>query len=205
MPEMTRDEMRRAAVELVADWPEFDETTKADLRVLLHPEGPAPAPIRTETYVANLLATAPEPTDEQIVTLQGIFADALGSAPPPVSPPVAPPRRMAPLPPPPVRMKLYRAYDAADVPLYIGITGDPERRDHRHEMWSTWKDFAVRETEEWFDDRPSAIEAEKAAILAERPLFNRQYNNTPEARQRLVAYLVEHNRLDLLAPAVSRG
>lgn len=34
---MTRAEMRRAAADLVASWPAFDEATKADLAVLLRP------------------------------------------------------------------------------------------------------------------------------------------------------------------------
>jgi hypothetical protein len=46
---------------------------------------------------------------------------------------------------------------------------------------------------------------ERCAIEREQPLFNHVYNDSPEARQRLVAYLVEQGHLDLLAPAVSRG
>ena len=66
-------------------------------------------------------------------------------------------------------------------------------------------DFAVRSTIERFPSRDAALEAEETAIKAEHPLFNHQHNNTPEARRRLVEYLVSHGRFDLLAPAVSRG
>ena len=100
---------------------------------------------------------------------------------------------------------LYRWYDADDLLLYIGITNDPHVRQSSHAKKSSWADFAVRGTIERYSSRPDAEAAEKFAIESERPLFNHQHNDTPEARQRLVAYLVEHGRMDLLAPAVSRG
>lgn len=100
---------------------------------------------------------------------------------------------------------LYRWYDADDTLLYIGITNDPHVRQSAHAKKSSWADFAVRGTIERFPSRPEAEAAEKAAIEAERPLFNHVHNDTPEARARLVAYLIQHGRMDLLAPAVSRG
>ncbi|GGM27783.1 hypothetical protein GCM10011608_10740 [Micromonospora sonchi] len=100
---------------------------------------------------------------------------------------------------------LYRWFDGDDTLLYIGITNDPHVRQSSHAKKSSWADFAVRGAIERFASREKAEAAEKAAIEAERPLFNHMHNDTPEARQRLVAYLVEHGRMDLLAPAVSRG
>ncbi|MEV1315447.1 hypothetical protein AB0J14_05100 [Micromonospora arborensis] len=100
---------------------------------------------------------------------------------------------------------LYFWYDASDVLLYIGITGDLATRQTSHAKRSSWSEFADHSKIRRFPSRPEAESAEKSAIEAERPLFNRQHNDTPEARQRLVAYLVEHGRMDLLAPAVSRG
>jgi hypothetical protein len=66
-------------------------------------------------------------------------------------------------------------------------------------------EFVARSSVERHPSRSAALAAETAAIKAEHPLFNFQHNNTPEARQRLIEYLIKHERLDLLAPAVSRG
>lgn len=100
---------------------------------------------------------------------------------------------------------LYRYYDIGDLLLYAGISGRLYGRTGEHVGGSSWMDFAVRSTIERFPSRDGALEAEEVAIKAERPLFNHTHNDTPEARRRLVEYLVGHDRLDLLAPAVSRG
>ncbi len=100
---------------------------------------------------------------------------------------------------------LYRWYDADDQLLYVGITNDPHVRQSSHAKKSSWADFAHHARIERHPSRALAEAAEKAAIESERPLFNHVHNDTPEARQRLVAYLIEHGRMDLLAPAVSRG
>jgi hypothetical protein len=100
---------------------------------------------------------------------------------------------------------LYRWWDAADLLLYIGISDHLGIRTHSHTTGSSWMEFAVKSAVERYPDRNAALDAEEAAIKTERPLFNHAHNNTPEARQRLVEYLVRRERLDLLAPALSRG
>ena len=100
---------------------------------------------------------------------------------------------------------LYHWWDAADVLLYIGIADRIGNRTKDHAKGSTWMEFAVRSTVERFPRRSVALAAEEAAIKAERPIFNHQHNDTPEARRRQIEYLIEHDRLDLLAPAVSRA
>lgn len=115
------------------------------------------------------------------------------------------PVAVAPSPKPPVPTDLYRRFDIQDRLLYIGITNDLARRAAAHEEGSTWMEFAVRSTTVRYPSRPDAEEAEETAIKAELPLFNHEHNDTPEARRRLVEYLIAHDRLDLLAPAVSRG
>lgn len=104
-----------------------------------------------------------------------------------------------------VETALYSYYDADDVSLYIGITDDLRARTLAHVEASSWMDFAARCTITRHPSRKAALDAEREAIKAERPLFNHMHNATPKARARLVAYLVQHDRLDLLAPAVSRG
>jgi predicted GIY-YIG superfamily endonuclease len=106
---------------------------------------------------------------------------------------------------PPSGTALYRWYDERDRLLYIGISDGLTGRVSDHVSGSSWMDFAARSTIERIADRSEAERAEIAAIKAEHPLFNHQHNNTPEARRRLVEYLIERDRLDLLAPAVSRG
>lgn len=105
----------------------------------------------------------------------------------------------------PVRTALYRHFDADNALLYVGITEVLVARGKSHSAKSSWSNLAVRAEVEWFPSRSEAEAAEVAAIKTEHPLFNHVHNDTPEARQRLVAYLVEKDRLDLLAPAVSRG
>jgi hypothetical protein len=100
---------------------------------------------------------------------------------------------------------LYRPYDASDVLLYVGVSDQPGRRGGRHRKRSSWAEFAVRTDLTWFPTRADAERAEVEAIKTESPLFNDHHNSSPEARERLVKYLIERDRLDLLLPAVSRG
>jgi hypothetical protein len=66
-------------------------------------------------------------------------------------------------------------------------------------------EFAVRSTIARYPTRPEAKAAETVAIKTERPIFNKHENDTPDARRRVVEYLIERDRLDLIAPAVTRG
>lgn len=97
------------------------------------------------------------------------------------------------------RTALYRWYDAEGALLYIGITGHLPTRQAIHAKNSAWSEFAALSRVEHYADRATAEAAEVAAILAEMPIFNRQHNDTPEARRRLVDYLTQNARLDLLA------
>jgi predicted GIY-YIG superfamily endonuclease len=97
--------------------------------------------------------------------------------------------------------RLYRWYDADDRLLYVGVTVNLADRQNSHAKRSSWAVFAARSTVETFATRDLAEAAEAEAIEVERPLFNSVHNDTPEARQRLVVYLLEKDRLDLLAPA----
>ncbi|WP_101791054.1 hypothetical protein [Nonomuraea indica] len=100
---------------------------------------------------------------------------------------------------------LYRYYDQQDRLLYVGITDALMERISSHIKSSSWMDFASRSTIDRHPTRKAAETAEREAIKAERPLFNSMHNDTPEGRRRLVEYLVEHGRTDLLVPDVSRG
>lgn len=100
---------------------------------------------------------------------------------------------------------LYLWFDVDDVLIYIGITGDLATRQNRHSKRSSWAEFADHAKIRRYPSRPEAEDAERKLIGELGPVFNHVHNDTPEARARLVAYLIEHGRNDLLAPAVSRG
>ena len=115
-------------------------------------------------------------------------------------PPAAPVRPQADVP-----TILYWHYDADGALLYIGVTGGFEARGKAHAKGSSWVQFAKTSKSVWYPNRAEAEAAEVEAIKAERPLFNHVHNDSPEARERLVRYLIDRGRADLLAPAVSRG
>lgn len=106
---------------------------------------------------------------------------------------------------PVTRTALYSYYDADDVLLYVGITDNLHERTYAHVKRSSWMDFAARSTVERFPTREAAEAEEEERIRTLSPLFNSRHNEHPGAPLRLVEYLVKHGRVDLLAPAVSRG
>jgi hypothetical protein len=93
---------------------------------------------------------------------------------------------------------LYRYFDSADTLLYIGKSGGLAAREKAHIRTSQWMQFAARSAIERCDSPDELGDAERVAIETEGPVFNRQYNDTPEARERLRAYLEGVGRLDLM-------
>lgn len=93
---------------------------------------------------------------------------------------------------------LYRYYDDEDRLLYIGISGALADRERTHIGSSRWMDLSARSEIVRYPSRPEAEEAEREAIETEQPLFNKQHNNTPEAKRWLAAYLREIGRSDWL-------
>jgi hypothetical protein len=95
---------------------------------------------------------------------------------------------------------LYRYRDTAGRLLYIGITYSLGGRERGHSRSSIWMQLVASSTVERRPEREDALAAEREAIETEHPLFNRQYNDTPEARARLKSYLEEIGRMDLYVP-----
>lgn len=73
------------------------------------------------------------------------------------------------------RTALYRVRGEADVLLYIGISNHPGIRWNGHLLEQPWWDELRTLTVEWYESRPEAEDAEKAAIRAEQPKYNVTY------------------------------
>ncbi len=110
-----------------------------------------------------------------------------------------------PAPPPRPRSQpatltnIYRWFDENGRLLYVGITNDLATRQTSHAKRSAWAEFARYCDVTKHPDRETAADGERAAIEFELPVFNRLGNDNPAARARVVAYLTERNRLDLLS------
>lgn len=71
---------------------------------------------------------------------------------------------------------LYRFYDHTDVLLYVGISADLPGRMQNHRRKKPWWALVDHIGIEHFDSRKEAMEAEKAAIKTEEPLYNDAHN-----------------------------
>lgn len=83
------------------------------------------------------------------------------------------------------RHSVYRCFDAEGQLLYIGCAQEPTYRMHMHMQTSTqsavsWElqERMARWDSVEYPTKAEARAAERAAILAERPLLNRQHNPT---------------------------
>ncbi|MFD1309753.1 GIY-YIG nuclease family protein [Streptomyces kaempferi] len=74
------------------------------------------------------------------------------------------------------RTALYRLYDEAGQLLYVGITTYPPKRFVEHERDKPWWSQVVRRDVEWVESRVKAETAERCAIAAEQPRYNRIHN-----------------------------
>lgn len=84
---------------------------------------------------------------------------------------------------------LYRHFDANGDLLYVGISDTPALREQQHRDRSPWFPLVAKSTHRWFDTRSAAASAEREAIRAEGPIFNRTHN--PGHVDRAIAYLME--------------
>lgn len=73
------------------------------------------------------------------------------------------------------RTALYRIRGEAGLLLYIGISNHPGIRWNGHLLEQPWWGELRTLTVEWYDSRPEAEDAEKAAIRAEQPKYNVTY------------------------------
>ncbi|GEB58903.1 GntR family transcriptional regulator [Streptomyces gardneri] len=74
----------------------------------------------------------------------------------------------------PGKTALYRFFNEAGQLLYVGVTGNPEKRwaDHRRFAATTWWPLAARVTVKWYEAREEATAAELRDIRTKAPLYN---------------------------------
>lgn len=94
----------------------------------------------------------------------------------------------------PERTALYRIRGEGAELLYIGISNSVPVRWNGHERVQPWWDELRSLTVEWYDSRPEAEAAEKAAILDEQPKYNITYLRPGRARKRPQSVPVEAGR-----------
>lgn len=68
---------------------------------------------------------------------------------------------------------VYRVYDAEKRLLYVGMSLNPIRRLDDHKNCSVWHEHSALVTIEWFETKGLAAKVEAAAILVEKPVFNK--------------------------------
>jgi excinuclease UvrABC nuclease subunit len=77
---------------------------------------------------------------------------------------------------------LYRHFDKSGALLYVGISLDQARRLSQHTKGSRWKNDIADVKIEYFDSRELALEAERAAIMAEAPKHNIVYRDSKPSK-----------------------
>lgn len=78
-----------------------------------------------------------------------------------------------------LRHHVYRYYSADDSILYIGCTNDLVARHRQHSAKAEWFPQVVRRSHETFPDKWHGRVAERAAIMVNRPLYNKTFNYWP--------------------------
>jgi hypothetical protein len=71
---------------------------------------------------------------------------------------------------------LYRHFDHEGRLLYVGISLKAISRTMQHRLGSHWYTNIARIELEWFGSKSAAVDAEKTAVKAEKPLHNITYN-----------------------------
>jgi predicted GIY-YIG superfamily endonuclease len=100
---------------------------------------------------------------------------------------------------------LYRMFDANEQLLYIGLTNNPKGRFGRHRDTKDWFAQVSRIQLEIFDSRQELVDAERAAIAAEKPLHNIVHNREALAEQEEAEFFEEEDYEDrLMGVALSR-
>lgn len=102
---------------------------------------------------------------------------------------------------------LYRHWDCSGVLLYVGRTCALTERTKEHRNHSRWWTFVERITTERCDDLAHAMSAERNAIHAEQPIFNRASRGVsePGSLQQRQTESIYVSKAKTEAPVKARG
>jgi predicted DNA-binding transcriptional regulator AlpA len=78
-----------------------------------------------------------------------------------------------------MKTSLYRHFDKTGRLLYVGVSLSAMRRLSEHSGNSAWAASIARVTIEHFQTREQALDAERLAVRAERPLYNIRLRDLP--------------------------
>lgn len=84
----------------------------------------------------------------------------------------------------PLPFYLYRHYAKDGTLLYVGVSLSAAERLHQHMTKSPWAREIDTIKVQTFSDKAEALDAEKKAIILERPLWNDQFNRSVNKRHR---------------------
>ena len=83
-----------------------------------------------------------------------------------------------------MKTSLYRHYNSKGELLYVGVSLSALQRLGQHADHSDWFASIARVTIEHLDTREAALDAERAAVIRERPLHNIHHKKASEEAQR---------------------
>lgn len=79
-----------------------------------------------------------------------------------------------------MKCAVYRCWDAHGKLLYVGCSPNPLSRVGEHARFKAWAQNLATITVEWFDGKPEALAAEKAAIQKQTPEWNVHHSASPK-------------------------
>lgn len=85
---------------------------------------------------------------------------------------------------------LYRFFASDGALLYVGISLNPGARWKSHRSDKPWWTEVANVSVEHYPNRTAVMDAEREAIKAERPRYNRVHNQTPEGGRRAASLLL---------------
>lgn len=83
-----------------------------------------------------------------------------------------------------MKTSLYRHYNSSDELLYVGISLSALQRLGQHAEHSAWFGSISRVTIEHYETRQLALDAEREAVIRERPLHNVHHKKSAEEARR---------------------
>lgn len=89
---------------------------------------------------------------------------------------------------------VYRYLDVEGTILYIGCTYDLQQRHKAHSKQAEWFPQANQRTHKTYPDRWHGLVGERAAIMVNRPVYNKTYNYWQPEDERLTRQLHEASK-----------